>query len=136
MPEPFDLELLPPPARRLLGAEAPKPAKLMAAKGIIPGLKPGDIVTVLALLADDPDAAVARTANETLGKLPPPILNGALGAQVAAVVMVVIMRAPSARCSPVARVSAGGIMPMPGQPRGPSAQRISLNDEGMIIGLS
>jgi hypothetical protein len=34
-------------------------------------------------------------------------------AQVAAVVMVVIIRAPSARCSPSARVNAGGIMPMP-----------------------
>ena len=34
-------------------------------------------------------------------------------AQVAAVVMVVIIRAPSARCSPLARVEAGGIMPMP-----------------------
>jgi hypothetical protein len=91
MPE-FDLELLPPPARRLLGAEAPKPAKLMAAKGIIPGLKPGDIVTVLALLAQDSDAAIARAANETLGQLPAPILNGALSAQLPALATNVLAR--------------------------------------------
>ncbi len=34
-------------------------------------------------------------------------------AQVAALVMVVIIRALRARCSPSARANAGGIMPMP-----------------------
>jgi hypothetical protein len=52
----------------------------MAAKGVLPGLKPGDIVTVVALLASHADAAVASSARSTLEKLPPPILAGALTA--------------------------------------------------------
>src|SRR5690606_14947566 len=54
------------------------------AKGIIPGLKPGDVVTVVALLSEDADGDLAQAARETLGKLPPPILNGALSAQLPA----------------------------------------------------
>jgi len=80
MPEPFDIGQLPAAAQKILGAAAPKPAKMMAAKGIIPGLKPGEIVTVLALLGNDEDAKIAEGARATLGNLPPPILNGALGA--------------------------------------------------------
>src|SRR6187397_2650533 len=77
MPEPFDVSQLPAGAQKVLSPTAPKPAKMMAAKGIIPGLKPGEIVTVLALLADDEDPKVAESAQATLTNLPPPILNGA-----------------------------------------------------------
>src|SRR5688572_19256661 len=80
MSEAFDTSQLPAAAQKILGPTAPKPAKMMAAKGIIPGLKPGDIVTVLALLGSDEDAKVAEGARATLSNLPPPILNGALGA--------------------------------------------------------
>ena len=41
---PIDISSLPGPAQKILGPSAPAPAKMMAAKGIIPGLKPGDIV--------------------------------------------------------------------------------------------
>ena len=51
----------------------------MAAKGIVPGLKPADLVTIIVVLAEGADA-VAETARQTLAKLPPPVLNGALGA--------------------------------------------------------
>jgi hypothetical protein len=50
----------------------------MAARGIAPGLKPGDTLTVIALLAEFPDEAIAAVAQATLGKLPAPLLNGAL----------------------------------------------------------
>ncbi len=76
---PIDLSTLPAPAQRILGPSAPGPAKMMAAKGIIPGLKPGDIVTVIAVLSADADEKLARTARETIAKLPPPLLDGALG---------------------------------------------------------
>src|SRR5688572_10441233 len=52
----------------------------MAARGVIPGAKPADIVTVVAVLCDSPDAGTAETARATLAKLPPPIVNGALTA--------------------------------------------------------
>ncbi|HEY6728722.1 MAG TPA: hypothetical protein VI197_32145 [Polyangiaceae bacterium] len=80
MSEAFDTGQLPAAAQKLLAPAAPKPVKMMAAKGIIPGLKPGDIVTVLALLGSDEDAKIAESARTTLGNLPPPILNGALNA--------------------------------------------------------
>jgi len=52
----------------------------MAARGVIPGAKPADIVTVVAALCDSPDAATAETARATLAKLPAAIVNGALSA--------------------------------------------------------
>jgi hypothetical protein len=51
----------------------------MAARGIAPGLKPFEALTVVALLAESEDEAVAKIAAETLRKLPAPLLQGALG---------------------------------------------------------
>lgn len=76
----IDLERLPPAAKKVLGPGAPAPMKLMAASGVVPGLKPGDLVTVVAALTTAEDAKVAGKAKETIAKLPPPLLNGALGA--------------------------------------------------------
>ncbi len=50
----------------------------MAAKGLAPGLKPGDALTVIALLSESADTAVAETSIATLANLPTPLLNGAL----------------------------------------------------------
>src|SRR5262245_17651930 len=75
-----DVSLLPVPAQKALASDAPVPLRTMAARGVLPGLKPGDIVTVVGLLAGDPDAAIAETARATLTKLPAPILAGALAA--------------------------------------------------------
>jgi hypothetical protein len=78
MPTPIDLEQLSGPARKVLGPDAPAPVKLLAARGVIPGAKPGELVTVLVLLAATPDRAVSDTAATTLRNLPPPVLTGAL----------------------------------------------------------
>ncbi len=67
------------PAQRVLDAKAPGPLRQMAARGIAPGLKPAEALTVVALLAESPDEAVAKTARGTLEKLPAPLLQGALG---------------------------------------------------------
>lgn len=50
----------------------------MAARGVVPGAKPAELVTILLALAGDADPAVGKTAGETLSNLPPPTLNGAL----------------------------------------------------------
>lgn len=76
----IDISTLSAPAQRILGPEAPAPAKMMAARGIVPGLRPGDLVTVVVALTQADDPKLAETARETLKKLPPPVLNGALGA--------------------------------------------------------
>jgi hypothetical protein len=53
----------------------------MAAKGIAPGLKPADALTVVALLSEWTDEALATTARATLDKIPSPLLNGALAGE-------------------------------------------------------
>ena len=74
----MDLESLSPPARKILDPASPAPLRQMAAKGVAPGLKPGDALTVLALLSESADEAIATAARATLEKLPAPLLNGAL----------------------------------------------------------
>jgi hypothetical protein len=76
---PIDVEKLSPPARKMLDPASPQPLRQMAARGLAPGLKPADALTVVALLAESADEAIATTAKTTLGKLPMPLLNGALG---------------------------------------------------------
>ena len=74
-----DVSQLPVGAQRLLDPASPAPLRQMAARGIAPGLKPGDALTVLALLSEAADPALADLASATLRKLPPPLINGALG---------------------------------------------------------
>src|SRR6516162_4674575 len=62
----------------------------MAAKGLAPGLKPGDALTVVALLAESADEATATVARATLDKLPAPLLNGALAGDLPPGVLAVI----------------------------------------------
>lgn len=50
----------------------------MAAKGFAPGLRPGDALTVIALLSESSEEAVAAVAQRTLENLPGPLLSGAL----------------------------------------------------------
>lgn len=76
----IELETLGAPVQKVLGEGAPLPAQLMAAKGIIPGAKPHEIVIALAVLTRRQDDKVRDAALATLAKLPPPILNGALSA--------------------------------------------------------
>ncbi len=61
-----DLETLSAAARKILDPASPAPLRQMAAKGVAPGLKPGDALTVLAILSESSDAAVAGTARGTL----------------------------------------------------------------------
>jgi hypothetical protein len=89
----IDLDRLSQAARRALGPDAPTPARMMAARGIIPGAKPGEIVSVVAALAASSDAAVAEVAGATLRKLPQPMLDGALGADLDAPVVHAIAEA-------------------------------------------
>ncbi|HEY3817368.1 MAG TPA: hypothetical protein VGL81_09370 [Polyangiaceae bacterium] len=78
MHPPVDLAKLSAPARKLLDPASAGPMQQMAARGVAPGVKPGEAVTVVALLTESSDPALAATAAATLAKLPAPILNGAL----------------------------------------------------------
>ena len=76
----IELETLPVPVQRVLSKEAPGPVKLMAARGVLPGAKPHEIVIAVSVLSGQGDEKVREAARATLAKLPPPILNGALSA--------------------------------------------------------
>jgi hypothetical protein len=78
-----DVEKLSAPARKILDPAAPAPMRQMAARGVAPGLKPGEALTVVALLSESSDEAIAATARGTLEKLPAPLLNGALAGDLA-----------------------------------------------------
>ena len=90
MEPPVDLDKLPAPAKRILDPAAPGPLRQMAAKGLAPGLKPGEALTVVAMLAEAADEALATTARETLKKLPQPLLQGALAGDLPGGVLAVI----------------------------------------------
>jgi hypothetical protein len=70
MISPIDVTKLPNAAQKILDPAGPAPLKNMAAKAVVPGLKPADLVVVVALLAEGegPHAEVAR---QTLAKFPP-----------------------------------------------------------------
>jgi hypothetical protein len=85
-----DPTTLPGPAQKILDGSAPMPIRQMAAKGIAPGLRPVDAITVLALLSESQDAVIAATATATLAQIPAPVLNGALGAAIPSGVLDVI----------------------------------------------
>lgn len=76
----IDVARLPGPAQKILDPAGPPPLKAMAAKGVVPGLKPGDVLAVLVVLAQGSDPT-ADTARKTLDNLPGPVLNGALSQQ-------------------------------------------------------
>jgi hypothetical protein len=88
----IELDKLPPAAQKVLARETPPQVKLLAARGVIPGAKPGDIVIVVSILAGGEDAKLAETARATLAKLPAPILQGALSADLPGSVILELAR--------------------------------------------
>jgi hypothetical protein len=79
MIEPIDLASLSAPAQKMAGAAAPLKLQEMAAKGVAPGIKPGEMVALLVVLAASERPTVKEAAEKTLAALPEPLLAGALG---------------------------------------------------------
>jgi hypothetical protein len=75
---PVDLAALSPAVRRILDPASPEPLRQMAAKGLAPGLKPAEALTVLAVLFETSNGTIGAAAAATLERLPAPLLNGAL----------------------------------------------------------
>jgi hypothetical protein len=69
---------------------SPAAMRQLAAKGVAPGLKPGEALTVVALLSEAADTDISAVARTTLDKLPEPLLNGALAAELPAGVLALI----------------------------------------------
>ena len=56
----------------------PAPVRLMAARGLAPLARPGDLISVLYQLGVDSDAALAQAADKTARELPDKIVSGGL----------------------------------------------------------
>jgi hypothetical protein len=85
------LETLPSSARKFADPQSPVAVRTMAAGGTLP-LPPPQIVTVLCLLAQDPESHIAERACATLAKLPPHVMEAALGVSLHAVVLAHLAR--------------------------------------------
>jgi hypothetical protein len=72
-PLPLPVEQLPQSLRRFCDPNAPQAARMMAARGMVP-VRGNDQVMLLLQLSTDPDEALAKSANESLAKLPETVL--------------------------------------------------------------
>jgi hypothetical protein len=79
MIEPIDLASLSGPAQKMAGAAAPLKLQEMAAKGVAPGIKPGEMIALLVVFAASERPTVKEAAEKTLRALPEPLLAGAIG---------------------------------------------------------
>jgi len=70
---PIPLDDVPEALRRFADPSGPVPARMMAAKGMVP-VKGADLVLLLAQLSADPDAGVSQAARNTLEGLPENVL--------------------------------------------------------------
>lgn len=78
---PLPLDQLPAALQRFCNPQGPLPARLMAAKGLVP-VKGNDQIVMLAQLACDPEEQVRTTALDALNKLPENLLQSACDAAI------------------------------------------------------
>ncbi len=83
----IDISQPPPPARKAIAPDTPLPLKMMAAKGVLPGAKPADVITVVVILGQSDVQEIAQTARATLKNIPKSMLDAALGNQLVAPVL-------------------------------------------------
>ncbi|MBK7777678.1 MAG: hypothetical protein IPL19_11855 [Sandaracinaceae bacterium] len=88
---PLPLAELPESLHRFADPKAPGPARLMAAKGLVP-IKGGDLVTLMVQLAADPDAGIASAADATLTGLPENVLRAAAEAAIPGAILEALAR--------------------------------------------
>ena len=78
---PLPLEVLPKPLHKHVDPKAPAPLRMMGAKGLVPAVAPGDLVTMLFMLAFDGDEKVRATSAKTAEGIPDKIWGVALRAE-------------------------------------------------------
>jgi hypothetical protein len=70
---PIPTDAIPERLRRFADPKGPTPARMMAARGMVP-VKGGDLILLLAQLTADTDAEVSKSAGDTLADLPDAVL--------------------------------------------------------------
>jgi hypothetical protein len=94
------------PAQKIAQASTPQKLQEMAARGIAPGVRPGELVTVLVLLSSSERQPVRETADKTLAALPEPILAGALSSDLPPLVIDRLIQAHGDRFDVIERLCA------------------------------
>ena len=89
---PLDITTLSAPAQKILSAATPAKLREMAARGIAPGVKPSELLTVIVAIAAGSDAAARDVADKTLAALPEPLLKTALDADLPAATIDAVAR--------------------------------------------
>jgi len=90
----------------MLADNAPAPLRMMAAKGIAPGLKPEAIVTLVCAFAQNSSPELAQTARQTLENFPEAMLQGALATDLQPRVLELLAEAHHAEAGVVSRLLA------------------------------
>jgi hypothetical protein len=94
---PIDVAKLSGPAQKITSTAAPEKLQEMAARGIAPGIKPGEMVAILVILSRSERPAVKATAEKTLAALPEPLLAGALAGDLPPLAIDALARASTGR---------------------------------------
>src|SRR4051812_12423752 len=94
---PIDLASLSAPAQKMAAAAAPLKLQELAARGVAPGIKPGEMVALLVVFAGSERPTVKETAEKTLRALPEQLLAGALGSELPAAVIDILAEVYAAR---------------------------------------
>lgn len=75
---PIASDELPPPVAQAAGPNASAKAKMMTARGFVPGMAAADVVLAQFVLRWDADARISEAAHAALENLPPPVANAVL----------------------------------------------------------
>jgi len=94
---PIELLSLSGPAQKMAAAAAPLKLQEMAAKGVAPGIKPGEMIALLVVFSASERPTVREAAEKTLNALPEPLLAGALGSDLPPAAIDVLARTYPAR---------------------------------------
>ncbi len=105
----FDTSILSAPAQKILGVGAPAKLKEMAARGIAPGVKPAELLTIIVGLSMQGEPQVRDAAEKTLSALPEPLLKAALDTSLPAITIDALARRIEDRPESIAR-----LLQMPG----------------------
>src|SRR3954469_4449497 len=91
-PPPPQIEIDPKFAKAIDPA-APIPIRMMAARGIVAGAKPTDILQIQFALSFDPAEVVSLAAKKALEETPPNVLKGAVGDKTHSGILDIVARA-------------------------------------------
>jgi hypothetical protein len=103
---PIDLTQLSGPAQKIAARNAPEKLQQIAARGVAPGIKAGEMVAVLVVLSGSDRPLVKETAEKTLAALPEPLLLGALAGDLPPLAIDILARTSIGRLDVLERLLA------------------------------